>query len=57
MLERRAGAPDEARARLAAHDPTDYEGLLAIQNEIASIEEEIAALEDEWLELTELLGD
>ncbi|MBR3385371.1 MAG: ABC-F family ATP-binding cassette domain-containing protein [Atopobiaceae bacterium] len=57
MLERRSGAPDEVRARLAAHDPTDYEGLLALQAELDETVASIDALELEWLELSELLGE
>ncbi|CAM4051352.1 MULTISPECIES: ABC-F family ATP-binding cassette domain-containing protein [Helcobacillus] len=42
--------------QLAAHDPTDFEGLSALHAQVREREEEIEQLEERWLELTELTG-
>lgn len=44
------------QAELAAADPTDYQLLTAIQEEIADLEEDISALELEWFDAAERLG-
>lgn len=46
---------DELQDALAAHNPTDYQGLLNIQEHLNTNKQEIAKLEDEWLELAEKL--
>ena len=56
-LEKLSGRPDELRAELAALDATDYQALLAKQDEIAAAEAQIEELETEWLELSEALGE
>ncbi|MEE1273380.1 MAG: ABC transporter ATP-binding protein, partial [Olegusella sp.] len=55
-LEKLREEPGRLDRELAQHDPTDYQGLLDIQNEKAAVDSEIASLEDEWLELADLLG-
>jgi ATPase subunit of ABC transporter with duplicated ATPase domains len=58
-IDRRlAKAADAIRAKqeeLAAHDPTDYAGLGALQSELSALEADAATLEERWLELGELL--
>lgn len=44
------------QAELAAADPTDYQLLTAIQEEIADLEEDISVLELEWFDAAERLG-
>ena len=55
-LDKLRSEPDRIDQELSQHDPTDYQGLLDLQNEKASVEAEISSLEDEWLELADLLG-
>ena len=45
------------RDEMNAADPTDFEALIAFQEEIAQLEERVAALEEEWLEAAEQLGE
>ena len=45
------------RQEMAQHDPTDYQGLLDYQAEIASLEERLGELELAWLEAAERLGE
>ncbi len=49
-------APKEIKERMAKADPSDFEKLLELQNELDSCLNEISELEDEWLELSETLG-
>lgn len=51
------GKIEDAQARMAAADPSDYVALGAIQAEIAAFQEQIEALELEWLEAAEKLGE
>ncbi len=55
-LERLAERIDDIQGRMAAHDPSDYEGLTRLNAELGAVEEEKATLEDRWLELSELVG-
>ncbi len=50
------GEPGRLREQMSAIDPTNYEALLAKQEEIREAEERLEELETEWLELTERLG-
>lgn len=45
----------ELQDALAAHDPTDYQGLLEIQEHLNINKQEITELEDVWLELADKL--
>ena len=54
-LEKVKGEPERLKAELATIDPTDYEALLAKQDEIAAAEALIDELESEWLELSDLV--
>ncbi len=54
-LEKLSNRPDELKAQLEAVDPTDFEALLAKQDEIREAERELEELETEWLELSEQL--
>ena len=56
-LDKVSGRPDELRDELASIDPSDYQALLAKQEEIAAADAELEALETEWLELSEQLGE
>ena len=47
---------DAKHQELAEADPTDYQLLTAIQEEIADFEEAIAQLELEWFDAAEKLG-
>ncbi|MBW4032439.1 MAG: ABC-F family ATP-binding cassette domain-containing protein [Acidobacteria bacterium] len=42
-------------AEFAAHDQNDYQGLGALQTDLAKLESDAAALEERWLELSALL--
>ena len=53
-METMQGKLAAAKAAFAATDPTDYQGLLGGEAEVARLEAELAALEDEWLELSDL---
>ena len=56
-LEKISQKPDLLREELKAIDASDYQALLAKQDEIAKAEDELEELETEWLELSELLGE
>jgi hypothetical protein len=43
--------------RMAAHDQSDYVGLGALSQELASIEAERELLETRWLQLADVLGE
>ncbi|MDO4797403.1 MAG: ABC-F family ATP-binding cassette domain-containing protein [Coriobacteriales bacterium] len=55
-MERQEEVPDRLREELAALDPTDYEALVAKQQEIDQAQALLEDLESEWLELSEELG-
>ena len=40
---------------MAAHDPSDYEGLNKLNEQLQEIAEESETLEMEWMELSEQL--
>ena len=42
-------------AQMAAHDPSDYEGLNDLNQQRAAVTDEKDGLEAEWLELSELV--
>jgi len=42
--------------RMAAHDPSDYEGLGRLHDDLREAESEQATLEERWLELSETVG-
>ena len=46
---------DSARAALADHDQSDYQGLAAETERIRAMETELAEVEDRWMELGEAL--
>ena len=48
---------EDARNRMAKHDPTDFEGLLGFQAEIEELEQRLEELELAWLEAAEQLGE
>ena len=56
-LERRmgriSGEVGKVHERLAAHDPSDFEGLQALTAKLGELETENADLEEQWLELSE----
>lgn len=56
-LRKAEGRPDEVRAKMGAADPTDYEALRELQDELETALNELEELEDRWLELTEELGE
>ncbi len=51
------GRIDEASSRMAEIDPTDYEALVACQDEVAELKARLSELETEWLEALESLGE
>lgn len=55
-LDKRQTEPERIRKEMAEADPTDYEHLMELQNELAAAEKETSDLEDEWLELSDTLG-
>jgi ATP-binding cassette subfamily F protein uup len=40
---------------MAAHDPSDYEGLNKLNGQLQAVSDESGALEAEWMELSEKL--
>ena len=42
-------------ADMAAHDPSDYEGLNKLNGQLQAVSDESGALETEWMELSEKL--
>jgi predicted nucleic acid-binding Zn-ribbon protein len=56
-IERRLAKLEEGKAdiesRMAAHDPSDFQGLNALNQELNSVQDESQSLEDEWMELSE----
>lgn len=51
-LEAQIAGIDE---QMAAHDPSDYEGLNDLNQQRQAVETEKSGLEDEWMELSELV--
>ncbi|AKV55978.1 ABC transporter, ATP-binding protein [Bifidobacterium actinocoloniiforme DSM 22766] len=47
----------DLQARMAAHDPADYEGLGQLNEQVKTIQAQIEPLEEEWLEIGEDLED
>ncbi|MFT8788633.1 MAG: ATP-binding cassette domain-containing protein [Bifidobacterium psychraerophilum] len=47
-------AREDIEGRMAQHDPADFEGLNALNEELQSVAQESDRLEEEWLELSEL---
>jgi ATPase subunit of ABC transporter with duplicated ATPase domains len=45
---------EQLEQQMAKHDPADFEGLNALNEQLQSLSEESDALEEEWLELSEL---
>jgi hypothetical protein len=41
---------------MAQSDPSDYEGLMRLQQQAQDAQDEVDSLEGEWLELAERLG-
>jgi ATPase subunit of ABC transporter with duplicated ATPase domains len=55
-LTRLAEQVGRIHAQMAAHDPADYVGLLALTEQLRQAEAETAATEQRWYELSEQLG-
>ena len=45
----------DLEAQMAAHDPSDYEGLGKLNEQLQSVTDESESLEMEWMELSEQL--
>ena len=45
----------DLEAQMAAHDPSDYEGLSKLNEQLRSVTDESESLEMEWMELSEQL--
>ena len=58
-IERKLGKLEEQKAdleaQMAAHDPSDYEGLNKLNEQLQAIADESESLEMEWMELSEQL--
>ena len=58
-IERKLGKLEEQKAdleaRMAAHDPSDYEGLGKLNEQLQAVADESESLEMEWMELSEQL--
>jgi energy-coupling factor transporter ATP-binding protein EcfA2 len=56
-IERRLAKLEEGKADIeslmAAHDPSDFQGLNALNQELNGVQDETEALEAEWMELSE----
>ena len=55
-LEELEALIDDRNAQMAAADPSDYQALGALAQEVEEAKAQIPALEDEWLELSEKLS-
>ena len=55
-LEELSSLIEDRNAQMAAADPSDYQALGALAQEVEEAKAQIPALEDEWLELADLLG-
>jgi ATPase subunit of ABC transporter with duplicated ATPase domains len=56
-LEKLNASIREVHERMAVHDQSDYVGLGALSQELASIEAERELLETRWLQLADVLGE
>ena len=58
-IERKLGKLEEQKAdleaQMAAHDPSDYEGLNKLNEQLQTVTDESESLEMEWMELSEQL--
>jgi len=58
-IERKLAKLEEQKAdleaQMAAHDPSDYEGLGKLNEQLQSVTDESESLEMEWMELSEQL--
>lgn len=58
-IERKLGKLEEQKsdleAQMAAHDPSDYEGLNKLNEQLQAVTDESESLEMEWMELSEQL--
>lgn len=54
-LEKLKTQKDELQQQMAANDPSDYEGLNALNTQLQHLNNESSALETEWLDLSEKL--
>ena len=58
-IERKLAKLEEQKtaleADMAAHDPSDYEGLNKLNGQLQAVSDESGALETEWMELSEKL--
>ena len=58
-IERKLAKLEEQKtaleADMAAHDPSDYEGLNKLNGQLQAVSDESGALESEWMELSEKL--
>ena len=45
----------DLEAQMAAHDPSDYEGLGKLNEQLQAVTDESESLEMEWMELSEQL--
>lgn len=58
-IERKLGKLEEQKAdleeQMAAHDPSDYEGLSKLNEQLQAVTDESESLEMEWMELSEQL--
>ncbi|MGW8481620.1 ABC-F family ATP-binding cassette domain-containing protein [Microbacterium sp. NPDC055903] len=55
-LERLTGQAAQLHETMAAHDPSDYEGLGRLNDQLRAIEAESAEVEERWFELSEQVG-
>ena len=58
-IERKLAKLEEQKAdleaQMAAHDPSDYEGLGKLNEQLQAVTDESESLEMEWMELSEQL--
>ena len=54
-IERKLAKLEEQKADLEAHDPSDYEGLGKLNEQLQAVTDESESLEMEWMELSEQL--
>ena len=54
VTDKSDGSP-VTEADMAAHDPSDYEGLNKLNGQLQAVSDESGALETEWMELSEKL--
>lgn len=56
-METLRGRVEDARAQMAAADPTDFGALGDFQAQISDLQAQVDTLEEEWLEAAETLGE